>query len=170
MPLKVKTTPMFVKTKALFIKSKALFIKSKPLFGIFVKLFVVATLSLLRADNLGLGLFAVAAVDDGDDGLGQIEEGESRGCFATEGGGGAAVAAVADALHERDLCQQGHVHFLCQLLAAFLAEDVVAVLGQLGRGEPCHILYQSEDGHVDLLVTVHVYSFAGIGEGHLLRR
>ena len=35
--------------------------------------------ALFRPDNLSGGLLLVAAVDDGDDGLGQIDKGEARG-------------------------------------------------------------------------------------------
>ena len=121
------------------------------------------------ADDLGLGALFVAAVDDGDDGLGEIDEGQTGGGVAAKGCGGACVAVVADALYERNLRQQGNVHLFSQLLAAFLAEDVVLVFGQFGGGEPCHILDETEDGHIDLLIAVHIDAFAGIGQSYLLR-
>ena len=55
--------------------------------------------------DLGSWLLFVAAVDDGDDGLCQIDEGQAGGGVATEGGGGACITIVADALYERDLSQ-----------------------------------------------------------------
>ena len=127
-------------------------------------------LSLFHADDFRLGLFLVSAVDDGDDSLGKVDEGEARGCVAAEGGGGAGITIVADALHKGDLGEQGDVHLFSEVLAAFLTEDVVFVLGQLGRGKPSHIFDEAEDGHVDLLVAVHVDAFAGVGEGYLLGR
>ena len=78
--------------------------------------------------DLGLRLLAVAAVDDGDDSLRQVDEGEAGGRVAVEGGRSAVVAVVADALYERDLRQQGHVHLFCQLLATFFAKDIIFVL------------------------------------------
>ena len=120
------------------------------------------------SDDFRLGLFLVAAVDNGDNGLGEVDEGEAGGRVAREGCGGACIAIVADALNEGDLGEQGYLHLLGELLAAFLAEDVIAVLGQFGWGEPCHVLDESEDGHVDLLVAVHVDALAGVGEGDLL--
>ena len=60
-------------------------------------------------------------------------------------------------------------HLLGKLLAAFLSEDIITVLRQLGRGEPRHILDESEDGHVDLFVAIHIDTLAGIGESYLLR-
>lgn len=62
--------------------------------------------------NLGLGLLTVASVEDGNYRLGQVDEGQSRGGFAAEGGGSALVATVADALYERYLSQQGYLHLL----------------------------------------------------------
>ena len=120
------------------------------------------------SDDFRLGLFFVAAVDNGDNGLGEVDEGEAGGGVARKGGGGACVAIVADALNEGDLGEQGYLHLLGELLAAFLAEDVIAVLGQFGGGEPRHVLDEAEDGHVDLLVAIHVDSLAGVGEGDLL--
>ena len=120
-------------------------------------------LSLFHADDFRLGLLLVAAVDDGDDGLGEIDEGQTGGGVAAKGCGGACVAVVADALYERDLCQQGHVHLFGQLL------DIILVVGQFGGGEPCHILDETEDGHIDLLIAVHIDAFAGIGQSYLLR-
>ena len=55
------------------------------------------------------------------------------------------------------------------MLAALLAEDVVFVLRQFGWREPSHVLDQSEDGHIHLLVAVHVDTLAGISQRHLLR-
>ena len=115
-------------------------------------------------------MLAIALIDNRHHGLGQIDEGQSGGGVAAEGSWFAAVTAVADALNQRYLCQQGHVHFLGQLLAAFLAEDIVAVLRQFGRREPCHVLDKSQDRHVDLLVAIHVNSLACIGQRHLLGR
>ena len=40
----------------------------------------------------------------------------------------------------------------------------------LSRREPCHVLHQPEDGHVYLLVAVHVDAFAGVGQRYLLGR
>ena len=61
------------------------------------------------------------------------------------------------------------MHLFCQLLAAFLAEDIVSVLRQFGGREPCHVLNEAEDRYVHLLVPVHIDTFAGISEGYLLR-
>ena len=93
-------------------------------------------LSLFHADDFRLGLFLVAAVDDGDDSLGEVDESEARSCVAAEGGGGAGITIVADALHKRNLGKQGDFHLLSEVLAAFLAEDIVFVLRQFGGGKP----------------------------------
>ena len=96
----------------------------------------------MRTHNLGGGLFFVAAVDDGDDGLGEIQEGHS-GHGVAKGGGLSTVATVTDDLYQRDLRLKGNTEFLGQLLAAFLSEDVVAVVREFGRGKPRHVLYQT---------------------------
>ena len=123
---------------------------------------------LLLPDDLCFGLLFIAAVDDGDYCLGQIDEGEAGGGVAVEGHGRALVAIVADALNEGNLCQQGHVHLLGKALATFLTKDVILVLGKLGGGEPRHVLNLSQDGHVDLLVAIHIDTLTGIGKGYLL--
>ena len=40
----------------------------------------------------------------------------------------------------------------------------------LCRREPCHVLHQSQDGHIDLLVLVHVDTLACVSQSHLLGR
>ena len=79
------------------------------------------------------------------------------------------VAALTDALHERNLCEQRDIELFSQFLAALLAEDVVFVFWQFGRSKPCHVLHHSEDGHVHLVVAIHVDTLAGVGEGNALR-
>lgn len=66
---------------------------------------------LMGADNLGGGLLAVATVDNGDYGLGQIQEGET-GHGVTQGCGLALITAVADALHKGYLSQKGNAKLL----------------------------------------------------------
>ena len=96
-------------------------------------------------------------------GGGKLEEGTTGQGLGVERYGGALVATLADALHDGNLSKQGYLQLLGQLFAALFAEEVVAVLGQFGRGEPGHVLHQTKDGHVDLLVGVHIHSLAGIG-------
>ena len=57
-----------------------------------------------------------------------------------------------------------------QSLAALFAEEVIAVFRQFGGGEPGHVFNQTQDGDVYLLAGEHADAFAGVGEGHLLRR
>ena len=73
-------------------------------------------------------------------------------------------------MHERYLCKQRNVHLLSEVLAAFLAKDIIFVLGQLGRREPRHVLHEAEQWHVHLFVAVHVDALACISERYLLRR
>ena len=101
--------------------------------------------------------------------LGQVDEGQSCGSLAAKRCRFTTIATVADALNKRNLCQKGHVHLLCKFLTTFLAKDVVFVLRQFSRGEPCHVLNESEDGHVHLFVAIHIDTLASICQGHLLR-
>ena len=82
----------------------------------------------------------------------------------------AAVAAFADALHDGDLSQQGDMQLFRQSLAALFAEEVIAVRRQFGGRKPGHVFNQTQDGDVHLLACEHADAFAGVGEGHLLRR
>lgn len=75
---------------------------------------------------------------------------------------------VADVLYDGNLSQQGDVHLLGQLLDALLAEEEVLLVGMLGWREPSHVFYQAEDGHVDLLVLIHINTLACIRKSHLL--
>lgn len=65
----------------------------------------------MSADNLGGGLLFVTAVDDGNDGLSEIQEGHT-GHGITKGGGLSTISAVTDALHQGDLGQKGYAKFL----------------------------------------------------------
>ena len=60
------------------------------------------------------------------------------------------------------------MHLFCQLLTAFLPEDIVSVFGQFGGCKPCHVLNEAEDGHIHLLIPVHIDTLAGISQRHLL--
>ena len=86
--------------------------------------------------NLGFCQLGVALVGLRDHACSQLQEGISRGAGGVECSRGSGVAVLADTLHERDLSQQGLAGLLGQLLHAFVAEDVVAVLGQFGGREP----------------------------------
>ena len=127
------------------------------------------SLELFLPNDLGLGLFFITTIDNGNHCLREIDEGEACSRVAGEGCWGAGIAVVADALNERYLGEQRYLHLLGKLLAAFLTEDLITVLRQLGRGEPRHILDESEDGHVDLFVAIHIDTLAGIGKSYLLR-
>ena len=123
----------------------------------------------IHLNDLCLGLLLVAAVHLCHYGLGEVEE-----CLAGDGLGMACcrltlVAVLTDALHERNLGEQWDMQFVGKLLAAFLAEDIILVFGQFGRREPCHVLHHTEDGHVHLVVLIHVDTLARIGESHTLR-
>ena len=78
--------------------------------------------SLLHFDYLRGGKFGVALFGLADDGFCQLAESDARHGVAVDGGGLALVAALADALHNGDLGQQGHLHFLGQALDALAAE------------------------------------------------
>ena len=65
--------------------------------------------------------------------------------------------------------QQRHLHLFGQPLHAFAAKEVIAVFGKFGGGEPRHVFHQSQDGHVHLLIAVHVNALACIGQCHGLR-
>ena len=60
------------------------------------------------------------------------------------------------------------MHLLSQSFATLATEDVVAVFGQFGGREPRHVLHESEDRHVHLLVLVHIDTLASVGECHCL--
>ena len=107
---------------------------------------------LFDSDNLCLGLFFITTIDDGDNGLCEVNEGLACHGVDFQGSGLTSIAALTDTLYDGDLGQQGYTHLLCQILAAFFSEDVIAVLGQFCRSEPCHVLDEAEDRHVDLLV------------------
>lgn len=83
---------------------------------------------------------------------------------------GAEVATLADGLHQGYLTQQGNLQFLGQLTASVAPEDIVAILGQLGRREPRHILDETEDRYADFLVAEHLHALARIDQGDGLRR
>ena len=65
--------------------------------------------------------------------LGQIDE--RLACYRVhiKRSGGALIAVLANALHKRYLCQQGHIHLLCKIFASLFTKDVVFVFGQFGR-------------------------------------
>ncbi|OAV68309.1 hypothetical protein Barb6_02149 [Bacteroidales bacterium Barb6] len=50
-----------------------------------------------------------------------------------------------------------------------LAENIISVVWQFRRREPCHILHESEHGHINLFRLKHTDSLAGIRQSHLLR-
>lgn len=125
--------------------------------------------SFLHFDYLCGRKFGVALFGLADDSFCQLAESDARHGVVVDGGGLAFVSALADALHDGDLGQQGHLHFLCQTFYTFPAEEVVAILRQFGRGKPCHVFDQSEDGHVHLVVAVHVDALARVGQGDGLR-
>ena len=80
------------------------------------------------------------------------------------------VTILANALHDGNLSQQRHVHLFGKAFHPFFPEQVVSVLRQLGRSEPCHVFHQPKDGDIHFLVLVHVDAFARIGQRHFLRR
>ena len=82
----------------------------------------------MHLHGVGLRLRSIAAVDHGDYGLGEAEERLTSNGIDLCGSRFAGIATLTDALHQRDLSQQGHLHLLGQLLTALTAKDVVAVL------------------------------------------
>ena len=79
------------------------------------------------------------------------------------------ITTLADALNDRNLSKQRHIHLLSEILAALLTENIILVLWQLGRSEISHILDKTEDRHVHLVVLIHVNTLASISQSHLLR-
>ena len=101
------------------------------LFNMLLCLFKTVTLLFFGVVNLydlGLRQFLIAHVDGSDHCLCQIQESLSHDGVYIHGSRLTGIAALADALHERNLCQQRSVHFLSQPLASFLSEDVVFIL------------------------------------------
>ena len=49
-------------------------------------------------------------------------------------------ANLADALNDRNLGEQRHIHFLGEVLATLLTKDIILVLRQLGRRKVSHVL------------------------------
>ena len=46
------------------------------------------------------------------------------------------ITALADTLHNRNLSQQRHIHFLCQLFATLLSEKVILIFRKFRRSKP----------------------------------
>jgi len=79
------------------------------------------------------------------------------------------ITTLADALNDRNLGEQRHIHLLGEILATLLAKDIILVLRQLGRRKISHILNKSEDRHIHLIILIHVNTLSRIGKRHLLR-
>ena len=75
----------------------------------------------------------------------------------------------ADALNDRNLGKQWHVHLLGEILATLLTEDIILVLRQLSRSKVSHIFDKTEDRHIHLIILIHVNTLSCIGKRHLLR-
>ena len=125
-------------------------------------------LILLDLDNLCGFLLLVTSIYHRNDGLGEIDESLTCNGVDMTGCRFAFVAAFTDTLHERNLGEQWGLHLLGESLAAFLAEDIISVLGQFGWRKPCHILHQTENRHVYLIVSLHVDTLAVICQSHVL--
>ena len=120
--------------------------------------------------NLGRSLLLVAAIHHRHHALGEAEEGLTRDSIHLGSSWSTIIATLTDTLYDRNLGEQWHIHLLRQVLATLLAKDIILVLWQLGWREVSHVLYQSEDRHVHLVILIHVDTLASIGESHLLRR
>ena len=82
----------------------------------------------IHSYNLRLWLLFVAAVDNGDNCLCQIDEGKACGRLAAQGCWGAGIAIVADTLYEWYLSQQWNLHLFSEALATLLSKDIVFFL------------------------------------------
>ena len=89
---------------------------------------------------------------------GEVDEGLAVGASG-EGGGLAGISAFTDALDDRDLTEERNAVPVGHLIAAVLAEDVVLVLRKFLGSEPCHVLHETEDPAVYVLVTEHIHAF-----------
>ena len=80
-----------------------------------------------------------------------------------------AVAAFADALHNRNLTEERHAIFFGHPFSAALSEDIVFMVRKFLRGEPCHILDKAEYRFFNALVAEHVHAFFHVRKGDVLR-
>ena len=85
----------------------------------------------------------IAAFGGFDHCAGEVSKGLSREGLSTEGYGFTAIAPVADALHNGNLCKYGYIELFGQSGGAFATENVVTVVGQFGRCEPSHVFHEA---------------------------
>ena len=114
--------------------------------------------------------FHISAVYLTDYGSSQLQESAPGHRILIQSNRSPLITALADTLHDRNLSQQGYVHFLSQSLCAFFSKDIILVFRQFGRREPSHVLHQTENGHIHLIIGKHIDAFAGICQRHSLRR
>ena len=98
------------------------------------------TLFFLNLYNLRRSLFAVATLCLFGNGGGKLQESLPVGALGMQGYGLSVIAALADALNDGNLREQGHVHLLGKARDAALSEDVVFVVGKFFGCKPRHVL------------------------------
>ena len=85
------------------------------------------------SDNLGWSLLRISAVHHRHDALGEAQESLTGDGINLGSSRRTIITTLADALNDRNLGKQWHVHLLGEILATLLTEDIILVLRQLGR-------------------------------------
>ena len=124
----------------------------------------------MSTNNLGWSLLGISAVHHRYYALGKAEESLTGNGINLGSSRRTIITTLADALNDRNLGEQRHIHFLGEVLATLLTKDIIFVLRQLGRRKVSHILDKSEDRHIHLIILIHVNTLSRIGKRHLLRR
>ena len=123
----------------------------------------------MSTNNLGWSLLGISAVHYRHDALGKAQESLTGNRINLGSSRRTIITTLADALNDRNLGKQWHVHLLGEILATLLTEDIILVLRQLGRSKVSHIFDKTEDRHIHLIILIHVNTLSCIGKCHLLR-
>ena len=119
--------------------------------------------------NLGWSLLGISAVHYRHDTLGEAQESLTGDGIHLGSSRRTIITTLADALNDRNLGKQWHVHLLGEILATLLTEDIILVLRQLGRSKVSHVLDKTEDRYIHFIILIHVNTLSCIGKRHLLR-
>ena len=108
--------------------------------------------------------------DLSDDGRGEGVESQSDrvGVVVAEGSREALVATFGDRLDDRYLGQEGDIQLVGETAASSIAEDIIAMVGEFGRGKISHIFDKAKDRDVKVRVAEELDTADDIGEGDLL--
>src|SRR5690606_16531325 len=78
------------------------------------------------------------------------------------------ITRVADTFHQRDLAKERRLKSFRQAFAPILAEDVISIIGQLGRCEVGHVFHHAQQGDVNGIHEEHTDAAHRIGKRYIL--